>query len=137
VDARRLALAVLERVDGGARSDVELGRELGGSEIAEPDRSLATRIVYGVLAWRLRLDHTIAALARRRIEDLDRPLANIVRIGLYQLCFLDRVPPYASVTQRASSTRYYDKPAAGVWWRRPRESKANARRSSSPTQSGS
>jgi 16S rRNA (cytosine967-C5)-methyltransferase len=97
VDARRLALAVLERVDGGARSDAELGRELDGSALAEPDRSLATRIVYGVLAWRLRLDHTIAALARRRVEALDRPLANILRIGLYQLCFLDRVPPYAAV----------------------------------------
>ncbi|HET9063290.1 MAG TPA: transcription antitermination factor NusB, partial [Candidatus Binatia bacterium] len=97
MDARRLALAVLERVDAGARSDAELGRELDGSELAEPDRSLATRIVYGVLAWRLRLDHTIAALARRRVEALDRPLANILRIGLYQLCFLDRVPPYAAV----------------------------------------
>jgi 16S rRNA (cytosine967-C5)-methyltransferase len=97
VDARRLALAVLERVDAGARSDAELGRELDASELAEPDRSLATRIVYGVLAWRLRLDHTIAALARRRVEALDQPLANILRIGLYQLCFLDRVPPYAAV----------------------------------------
>jgi 16S rRNA (cytosine967-C5)-methyltransferase len=97
VDARRLALAVLERVDAGARSDAELGRELGRFELAEPDRALATRIVYGVLAWRLRLDHTIAALARRRIENLDAPLPNILRIGLYQLCFLDRVPPYAAV----------------------------------------
>lgn len=97
MDARRLALAVLESVDEGARSDAELGRELGPAELAEHDRALATRIVYGVLAWRLRLDHTIAAFARRRVEALDRPLANILRIGLYQLCFLDRVPPYAAV----------------------------------------
>jgi 16S rRNA (cytosine967-C5)-methyltransferase len=97
VAARRLALSVLEKVDDGARSDAELGRQLGQAELSGVDRALATRIVYGVLAWRLRLDHTIAALARRRIEDLDRPLRNILRIGLYQLCFLDRVPPYAAV----------------------------------------
>jgi 16S rRNA (cytosine967-C5)-methyltransferase len=97
VDARRLALAVLERVDGGARSDAELGRQLGQGGLNEPDRALATRIVYGVLAWRLRLDHAIATLARRPVEDLDRPLPNILRIGLYQLHFLDRVPPYAAV----------------------------------------
>jgi 16S rRNA (cytosine967-C5)-methyltransferase len=97
VNARRLALDVLERVDGGARSDAELGRKLARSDLKEPDRALATRIVYGVLAWRLRLDHTIAVLAHRRIEDLDRPLPNVLRIGLYQLFFLDRVPSYAAV----------------------------------------
>jgi len=97
VDARRLALAVLERVDAGARSDAELGRELARSRLGESDRALATRIVYGVLAWRLRLDHTIIALARRPLEKLDPPLQNILRIGLYQLCFLDRIPPYAAV----------------------------------------
>lgn len=98
MDARRLALAVLERVDGGARSDAELGRQLNQAGLSEPDRALATRIVYGVLAWQLRLDHTIEALARRRMDELDRPLPNILRIGLYQLRFLDRVPAYAAVS---------------------------------------
>ena len=97
MDARRIALSVLEKVDAGGRSDAELGRQLSQSQLAEPDRALATRLVYGVLAWRLRLDHTIAALAHRRVADLDRPLPNILRLGLYQLCFLDRVPPYAAV----------------------------------------
>jgi len=97
VDARRLALSVLERVDDGVRSDAELGRQLTRADLGESDRALATRLVYGVLSWRLRLDHTIAAFSHRRIEDLDRPLPNILRIGLYQLCFLDRVPSYAAV----------------------------------------
>lgn len=97
MDARRLALAVLERVDAGARSDAELGKALARCNLGESDRALATRIVYGVLAWRLRLDHTIGVLARRPVEKLDRPLPNVLRIGLYQLCFLDRIPPYAAV----------------------------------------
>jgi 16S rRNA (cytosine967-C5)-methyltransferase len=113
VDARRLALAVLERVDAGMRSDAELGHQLAHAELREPDRALATRIVYGVLAWRLRLDHTIAALARRRVEDLDRPLPNILRIGLYQLCFLDRVPPYAAVNSAVDMVPHARRHAAG------------------------
>lgn len=95
--ARRLALAVLERVDAGARSDAELGKALARCGLGDSDRALATRIVYGVLAWRLRLDHTIGEIARRPVEKLDSPLPNVLRIGLYQLCFLDRIPPYAAV----------------------------------------
>lgn len=113
MNARQLALSVLERVDAGARSDAELGRELARGELAELDRSLATRIVYGVLAWRLRLDHTIAVLARRRVEDLDRPLPNILRIGLYQLCFLDRVPAHAAVNSAVEMVPHRLRHAAG------------------------
>jgi 16S rRNA (cytosine967-C5)-methyltransferase len=114
VDARSLALSVLERVDDGTRSDAELGRQLTRADLGESDRALATRIVYGVLAWRLRLDHTIAAFAHRRIEDLDRPLPNILRIGLYQLCFLDRVPPYAAVSSAVELVPRTLRHAAGL-----------------------
>lgn len=98
MSARETALRVLESVDDGARSDAALGRALADAPAMRPeDRSLATRIVYGVLAWRLRLDHTLTAFCGRPLERVDRPIVNVLRIGLYQLCFLDRVPVYAAV----------------------------------------
>ena len=60
------------------------------------DRALVTTCFYGVLRWRIRLDYHIAAHARRGVPS-DPELANILRLGTYQLLFLDRVPARAAV----------------------------------------
>ena len=97
MDARHLAFEVLKRVEAGGRSDAELGVALARERMSPEDRALATRIVYGVVAWQLRLDHTIAAYADRRIERIDTDTLLALRIGAYQLLLLDRVPGYAAV----------------------------------------
>ncbi len=96
-DARRLAFEVSMRVQEGARSDAELGAALARSKLSVEDRALATRLVYGVEAWRRRLDHTIAAYADRRIDRIDAEARVALRLGAYQLLLLDRVPDYAAV----------------------------------------
>src|SRR5439155_53902 len=61
------------------------------------DQALATRLVYGTLAWQGRLDHHLKGLVRMPVADLDPPVRAALRLGLYQLLFLDRVPAYAAV----------------------------------------
>lgn len=55
-------------------------------------------VVLGVLRWRSRLDFVIATVAQRAIKKLDPPVVDVLRLGLYQLLYMD-VAPYAAVSE--------------------------------------
>jgi len=65
-------------------------------------------LVLGVLRWRSRLDHAIETLAERRISKLDASVVDILRIGVYQLMFMD-VAPYAAVSESVDLAARYAK----------------------------
>jgi 16S rRNA (cytosine967-C5)-methyltransferase len=111
-DARRLAADVLLQVDRQrAFADAALGAALARESLSGEDRGLATRLVYGALAWQLRLDHTIDAYASR--SRVDPRVRIALRVGLFQLAFLDRVPQYAAVDTTVENVRAFAPHAAG------------------------
>jgi len=61
------------------------------------DRALATRLAYGVVQRRATLDHLIEAYADRPLDRLEPVVVAALRLGLYQLAYLDRVPAHAAV----------------------------------------
>ena len=61
------------------------------------DHALALDIVTGSLRWQRALDHLVSQVSRRPVETLDDPILVIVRLSLYQLLHLDRVPAAAVV----------------------------------------
>ena len=63
----------------------------------ERDQALLRELVLGSLRWLRRLDRVIADASRRRIGDIEPALLAPLRIGVYQLLFLDRVPAHAAV----------------------------------------
>jgi 16S rRNA (cytosine967-C5)-methyltransferase len=63
----------------------------------ERDQALLRELVLGTLRWLRRLDQVIADASSRRIADIEPALLSPLRIGVYQLLFLDRVPPHAAV----------------------------------------
>ena len=69
-------------------------------------------LVLGVLRWRSRLDHAIETLAERRISKLDPIVVDILRVGVYQLMFMD-VAPYAAVSESVDLAARYAKRARG------------------------
>lgn len=96
-DPRRVAAGVLLAVEAGQWSDDALARALDDAPMSDADRGLATRLVYGTLARQRSLDHTIEAFAARPSSRID-PLVRIaLRLGLFQMEFLDRVPDHAAV----------------------------------------
>lgn len=95
-EARRLAWQVLSAVERGAFADAALGAALRSTRLAPRDRALAVRLVYGVLAWQALLDHVIAQCGRDP-QRLDPPLRILLRLGIFQLLRLDRVPEFAAV----------------------------------------
>jgi 16S rRNA (cytosine967-C5)-methyltransferase len=61
------------------------------------DRDLLNAILFGVLRWRGRLDYFIARFSKTPLAKIDHPVLNILRVGLFQLLFLTRIPPSAAV----------------------------------------
>ncbi len=79
-------------------SDLAAALEHVRTGLADPrDRALATEIAVGVQRWRAMLDHLIATFAKRRLDQLDPEVVEILRLSTYQLLHLTRVPAAAVV----------------------------------------
>ncbi len=113
--ARQIAVETLLRVDRDrAWADAALSGALDAAALDARDRALATRLVYGTLAWQGLLDWHLATLANRKIASLDSPLRVILRMGLYQILVLERIPPHAAVDTSVDLAKRYVRAAAGM-----------------------
>jgi len=102
--ARRAAFGILRRVElEGAYAAVVLASL--NPEMREDDRALCHELVLGVLRRQLWLDRAIEHFARRNIGKIDLPVKLALRLGLYQLRFLSRIPPSAAVNESVSLVR--------------------------------
>lgn len=98
--SRNLALHILLRVEKeGLFAAPLLDRELERSRLDPLDKGLATEIVYGVLRWQGRLDTLLSPLLRYPLAEMDPLLRQILRMAVYQLRFLDRIPAFAVVDE--------------------------------------
>ncbi|MBI5454638.1 MAG: 16S rRNA (cytosine(967)-C(5))-methyltransferase RsmB [Deltaproteobacteria bacterium] len=96
-NTRSLALKVIERVETGAYADIILDAGLSGLD--EVDAALATELVYGVLRWMRRIDWVIDTFSSIKTAKLERRVLDALRLGVYQLLFLDRIPPRAAINE--------------------------------------
>jgi 16S rRNA (cytosine967-C5)-methyltransferase len=102
--SRRVAFAVLRRVfEDGAYADRALRSE--SQSLDERDRALARRLAYGTIQRARTLDHAIESLGRRPARKLDPPVRAALRLGTYQLAFMDGVPRYAAVNESVELVR--------------------------------
>jgi len=129
--ARKIAYEVLRRVEaeGAYASDV-LHTELG-TRVSSPDAALATEIALGVLRWQRLLDFLLDRQLKKPVARLDLPVAIALRMGLYQLRFLERVPARAAVHESVELVKQARKASAGtlvnaVLRRLQQDSKASA-----------
>src|SRR5437016_5109690 len=93
--ARAAAFAILLRVERESAYAVELLHSGLLDSLSAIDRNLSTDIVMGVLRWRSRLDASIAGLVPVVLRKLDLEVLTALRMGSYQLAFLDRIPAHA------------------------------------------
>jgi 16S rRNA (cytosine967-C5)-methyltransferase len=93
-DPRKTALDVLNRLNRGKKTLDSILGDLPQDDryLSRKDRALFTAMVYGVLRWRSRLDHIITVL-------------NILRLGLFQIVYLDRIPNSAAVNTSVEITK--------------------------------
>jgi 16S rRNA (cytosine967-C5)-methyltransferase len=95
--ARLAAFEVLRRVQEGAYASVLLASI--ENELKPVDRALCHELVMGVLRQQLWLDRLIELYAKRKVAELDDSVRLVLRLGLYQLRFLSRIPGSAAVNE--------------------------------------
>ena len=101
--ARAAALQVLQGV-GANRSDLPAAIARARDRLTDPrDRALLVELATGTLRWRGAIDHLIAHASKRPLHRLDEQILDILRLGIYQLLHLNRVPAAAVVPYNAPS----------------------------------
>jgi 16S rRNA (cytosine967-C5)-methyltransferase len=112
--ARRIAYEVLRRVEAhGAYASDELHEALD-AKVKPNDAALATEIVFGVLRWRRLLDFLLDRHLKKPVERLDLAVALALRISLYQLRFLERIPARAAVNESVELVKAARKTSAAA-----------------------
>jgi 16S rRNA (cytosine967-C5)-methyltransferase len=98
INARNKIIDILTRVDTRhSFTDKLLDREI--EVFSGEDRGLITEVVNGVLRWRFRLDWYLSHLYVGQYENLIPDVKNNLRSSVYQLMYLDKIPPYAVLNE--------------------------------------
>ncbi|MNW28397.1 Ribosomal RNA small subunit methyltransferase B [compost metagenome] len=98
--AREVALDVLLGVENeGAYSNLELNSSLQQSNLQPNDRGLVTELVYGTIARRLTLDYLLDRFVQKGTAKLQPWVRCLLRMSVYQLVYLDRIPSHAVVSE--------------------------------------
>ena len=95
--ARSLAFEILLRVEREDSYAAELLHSDRLAKLSSRDHGLATELVMGVLRWQSLLDQRLAAASSQKLERLDGEVLAALRLGVYQLQFLSRVPVHAAI----------------------------------------
>ncbi len=100
---RALAFSLLLRSENDKLySNVILDTAIRRNKLNDADRGLLTALCYGVLEKQLTLDYLINALSDRPTNKLDPEVRVLLRMGLYQLRFMDRIPAHAALNETVS-----------------------------------
>ena len=102
--ARAAAFDILFRVERESSYASELLHSASHENLSTADHALATELVMGVLRWRSRLDEDIAQASSQPLTKLDLEILVVLRLGLYQLRWLDRIPTRAASLVVSPST---------------------------------
>ncbi|MDO3409378.1 16S rRNA (cytosine(967)-C(5))-methyltransferase RsmB [Saccharibacillus sp. CPCC 101409] len=98
--AREVALNVLAGVEeDAAYSNLLLNRALQRAELSPADSGLATELVYGTIARQATLDYFLNRFIKSGVKRLNPWVRSLLRMSLYQIRYLDRIPPHAAVNE--------------------------------------
>jgi 16S rRNA (cytosine967-C5)-methyltransferase len=95
--ARAAAFEILQRIEKTESYASELLHSQRFAKLSPADHGLLTELVMGVLRWRSLLDDQIGKYSTKSLTKLDLEVLTALRLGAYQLLFLDRIPTHATV----------------------------------------
>jgi 16S rRNA (cytosine967-C5)-methyltransferase len=112
--ARLCAYRAVRQVFGeGARADRAFRVEAERGMLEGRERALAQRLAYGTIQRRGTLDYVLAACSDRPLDRVDGPLLDALRLGVFQLLYLDAVPERAAVDETVELAKLSDRHAHG------------------------
>lgn len=111
-DAREVALKIINDIDGkGAYANIALAQEINRQtsyrQLSDQDRRFITELVYGTIKAGATLDWMLSTYLSRPLTKVAPVIRNILRLGMYQLFFLEKVPASAACNQAVELTKKY------------------------------
>ncbi|MGI6553285.1 MAG: transcription antitermination factor NusB [Bacillota bacterium] len=108
ISSRRAALeALLAITEGGAYSNMALKSQLTRGSWTDQERSLLTELVYGTVRVMNTLDWSLGHFLKGTLADLPAPIRNVLRLGAYQILYLDKIPARAAVHESVELAKIY------------------------------
>ena len=107
---REIALKTLYKInEEEAYSNIALDEEIkqNRNKLTEKDIGLISEITYGVTTWKLTLDSIIKKYSKIRLKKISPWILNILRMGIYQIIFLDKIPKSAAVNESVNLSKRY------------------------------
>ncbi len=109
---RFTVLELLNKMDNGAYSNLILDSVLKATDYSERDKSFVSRLFYGILERKITLEYVISLYSNKPLQKLDAVVVNILKIGLYQLKYMDSVPDNAAVNETVNLAKQAKKASA-------------------------
>ena len=102
---RKLSLYALEKIEKGGYSNIIISDVLAKNSLEDKDRALFSALVKGVVERKITLDYIIESLSSFPLSKIDPDAMQVLRIGIYQLLYMDSVPKYAAVNECVALSR--------------------------------
>ena len=95
----RIVFNMLMKMEKNAYSNIALSSAFNDSELSSQEKRTASRIFYGVIERKLTLDNIISKYSKKPVNSLDIEVLTVLRMGLYELKFMDSIPDNAAVNE--------------------------------------
>ena len=106
--AREAVFVSLQKYETGSKYlNIEADAAIRRNALQGADRALYTALLYGTVERRITLDYILSLLSDRPLEQIDPNIRRILRLSLYQLCYMDRIPAYAVLYDAGALTRRF------------------------------
>lgn len=109
---RFTALELLNKMDKQAYSNLILDAALNSSGFSARDKGFVSRLFYGAVERKLTLEYVISLYSSKPLHKLDGVIVNILKIGLYQILYMDAVPDNAAVNESVTLAKQSGKTSA-------------------------
>lgn len=108
--AREISLKILYKIDTeNGYSNIVLDEYLNKyrEKLNKKDINLISEIIYGSITWKLTIDYIIQKYSKIKLKKISKRVLNILRLGAYQILFLDKIPKSAAVNECVNLTKKY------------------------------
>ena len=108
VTARQAAVEILLQVlKDGAYTNIAINKYLRSHALPDVERRLLTELVYGTIKALGTIDWYLTQCVTRPLAKIEAPILNVLRLGVYQLCYMDKIPSAAAVNEAVKLARLY------------------------------
>lgn len=105
-NARKVAVDILQTIfDKGGYSNIVLNNRFSKANLEDRDKGLVTEIVYGTVKYKYTIDKILSKFLKNGLNKQDSFILNILRITIYQIKYLEKIPEFAAVNEAVELTK--------------------------------